>query len=166
MFTNKEAKYLIDLDKRLENPTQIVDLSVNKNTLDLYSPNDKEYKFRLDISSNRKIILKASLHHMESNSHTGLLRIDFKGRHTNPISVNQNVPPKLAKYAGKQFKIDEPHMHIYVHGFRALAWALPLSETNFETKEFKEHGDLSELICSFAKEINLTSKFEIQVGLL
>ena len=55
MFTNKEVKYLLDLDKRLENPTQIVDLSINKNTLDLYSPNDKEYKFRLDISSNQKL---------------------------------------------------------------------------------------------------------------
>ena len=103
---------------------------------------------------------------MESNSHTGLLRIDFKGRHSNPVTANQNVPLELAKYAGKQFKIDEPHMHIYVEGYKTLAWAIPLSDTNFNTKEFKEQGDLSKIIYNFAKEINLTSKFEIQVGLL
>ena len=166
MFTNKEIEYLLNLDKRLENPTQAVDLSDDKNTLELYSPKDNEYKFRVDISTNKKIILKASLHHMESNSYSGLLRIDFKGRHTNPPNANENVPQNVAIYAGKHFNIDEPHMHVYIEGYKALVWAIPLSDTNFETKEIKEHGDLSELIYNFAKEINLTSKFEIQTGLL
>ncbi|MCF6269023.1 MAG: hypothetical protein L3J41_04885 [Melioribacteraceae bacterium] len=90
----------------MKNPTQVVDLNNNMNTLELYSPDDNEYKFRVDISTNRKIILKASLHHMESNSYSGLLRVDFKGRHTNPTNANQNVPINVAKYEGKHFGQD------------------------------------------------------------
>ncbi len=144
MFTNKEAKYLLNLNKLLNNPEQIVDLKDKKNRLELFSPEDNDYKFWLEITSNKKIILKTSLHHLESNSFIGLLRIDFKGRHINPPIADKNVPLEIGKYVGKRFEIDEPHMHIYVEGYKPLVWAIPLSKTDFGLKEIKEYGDLSE----------------------
>jgi len=166
MFTNKKVEYLLNLEKRLKNPTQVINLNNNLHILELYAPTDKEYDFRIDISTNSKIILKASFHHMESNSFIGLLRIDFKGRHSNPNTINEFVPHNIKQYVGRNFDIDEPHMHIFIQGYRPLAWAIPLTDTKFKNKEFKEYEDLSEIIFNFAKEVNLTSKFLIQVGLL
>ena len=79
MLTNEEAKYLLGLDKVLSDPNQIVDLGNKKNRLHLHSHEDSEYNFWIEITTNQKIILKTSIHHLESNSYIGLLRIDYKG---------------------------------------------------------------------------------------
>lgn len=162
MLTNQEANYLLGLEKNLIDSNQVIDLKNKSNTIELISHEDADYKFRLDINSNHKILLKVSIHHMESNSHIGLLRMDFKGGHRNPIEIKETLPENLKVYAGKWFNPDEAHMHVYVEGYRPLVWAIPLEDTDFEIKEINDKSDLSQLITSFANRINVNSKLNIQ----
>lgn len=166
MLTNEEAEYLLDLDKSLSDPNQVVDLSNKKNRLDLLSHQDSEYNFRVEITSNQKIILKTSIHHLESNSFIGLLRIDFKGGHHNPSTIKNTLPEYLKPYVDKWFKPNEPHMHIFVEGYKPLVWAIPLEDTDFPTKDISDTSDLNDLIVNFAKKINLNSQINIQQALL
>ena len=73
MLTNQEAKYLLELEKVLINPNQIIDFKSKKNRLELFSPEDSDYEFWVEITTNQKIILKTSIHHLESNSFISLL---------------------------------------------------------------------------------------------
>ena len=166
MLTNQEAEYLIRLDKRLSNPDQIIDLGNKTNILELISHEDSDYNFRLDITTNRKIILKTSVHHMESNSFIGLLRIDFKGVHHNPPEIFDTLLEFLKPYADKWFKPNEPHMHVFVEGYKPLVWAIPLKDTDFPTKDINEQSDLNDLIFNFAKRINLNSTINIQQSII
>lgn len=166
MLTNEEAEYLINLDKTLKDPLQIVDLSIKKNRIDLISHQDTDYNFWVEITSNHKIILKTSIHHLESNSYIGLLRIDFKGGHHNPPEVKNSLPDYLTKYADKWFTPEEPHMHVYVEGYKPLVWAIPLEDTDFPVKNIDDISDLNDLIVNFAKKINLNSNLHIQQAIL
>jgi hypothetical protein len=94
------------------------------------------------------------------------LRIDFRGGHHNPLNIEDTLPKFLHQYAAKWFDPTEPHMHIYVEGYKPLAWAIPLSETDFPFKEIKHQSDLSDLIFNFAKRIYLNSKLNIQQTIL
>ena len=166
MFTNQEAEYLLDLEKVLVNPYQTIDLKNRKNRIELISNQDSDCAFWIEITTNQKIIRKTSIHHLESNSHIGLLRIDFKGGHHNPENIKDTLPEFLKPYADKWFQPTEPHMHIYVEGYKPLAWAIPLTEIDFEPKEINQSSDLSDLIFNFARRINLKSIINIQHALL
>ncbi|MFS4418606.1 DUF6978 family protein [Maribacter sp. 2307ULW6-5] len=107
-------------------------------------------------------MLKTSIHHLESNSFTNLLRIDYKGTHRNPEIIKETLPSYLKKYAGKWFNLDEHHMHVFVEGYKPLAWAIPLKDHDFPVKELNSTSDLSDLITNFAKLINLKSQINIQ----
>lgn len=166
MLTNEEANYLLSLEKVLSDPNQIIDLKNKKNRLDLISHQDNDYNFWVEITSNQKIILKTSIHHLETNSFIGLLRIDYKGGHHNPSVVKDTLPEYLKKYADKWFSPDEPHMHIYVEGYKPLAWAVPLIETDFPLKQITEQGNIYDLVINFAKKINLNSKINLQQAIV
>lgn len=166
MLTNEEAKYLLNLDKVLVDPNQVIDLGLKKNRINLISHEDNDCKFWVEITSNTKIILKTSIHHLESTNFVGLLRVDFNGRHQNPFGINESVPLYLRQYEGKFFNIDEPHLHVYIEGYKPLAWAIPLSESNIKITEINEISDLTNLIVSFANEINLSSRLQIQQAIL
>lgn len=99
---------------------------------------------------------------MESNSYIGLLRIDFKGGHHNPSEILNTLPDFLRPYADKWFKPTEPHKHLYVEGYKPLAWAIPLADTDFPVKKLNDQSDLRGLIINFADSINLKSKIDIQ----
>lgn len=139
MLTNEEAKYLLGLKKVLSYPNTTIDLRAKKNRVELISHQDSEYNFWIEITSNQKIILKISIDHLESNSFIGLLRINFKGGHHNPLNIEDTLPKFLHKYADKWFDPTEAHMHIYVEGYKPLVWAIPLAETDFPTKEINTH---------------------------
>ena len=128
----------------------------------MFSNEDSECDFWMEITSNHKIILKTSIYLLESINFNGLLRIDFKGGHKNPEEIIPTVPEYLRSYMGLWINIDEPHLHVYVEGYRPLAWAIPLKYTNFQIKELNNITDLSDLITNFAKEINLSSRLNIQ----
>lgn len=166
MLTNNQAEYLLNLEKSLVVPDQIIDLRNKTNTIELISYQDSDYSFRLDITSNQKIILKTSIHHMESKSFIGLMRIDFKGTHQNPPEILDTLPEILKPYAGKWFEPKESHLHIYVEGYKPLAWAIPLEDTDFPIKYLNHQSDLNELIVNFANKINLKSKINIQQSII
>jgi len=110
--------------------------------------------------------LKTSIHHLESNSFIGLLRIDFKGGHYNPLNIENTLPDLLKPYADKWFEPTEPHMHSYVEEYRPLDWANPLIDVDFPIKENKDLSDLSDLIINFARRINIKSIINIQQAIL
>jgi len=165
MLTNKEVKNLLELDKILLHPNKVIDLKKEKNKIELISQQDTQRKFLVEITSSKKIVLKTSIHHMETVSNIGLLRIDYRGNHHNPVEIKATLPHKLKKYADKWFSEDEPHMHIYVEGYKPLSWAIPLSDTEFATQNLKEKSDIVDLINNFAKEINLTDNLKIQTSI-
>lgn len=166
MLTNEEAEYLLGLEKSLSEPNQIIDFGSKKNRLELISYEDSAYNFWLEITTNQKIILKTSIHHLESNSFIGLLRIDYKGGHHNPSMIKATLPEFLKPYTDKWFKPTEPHMHIYVEGYKPLAWAIPLDDTDFPVKNIAAPSDLNDLITNFATKINLISILQIQQAIL
>lgn len=166
MLTNQEAKYLLELEKVLVNPNQTIDLKNKKNRIELISHQDSDCAFWIEITTNQKIILKTSIHHLESNSYIGLLRIDYKGGHHNPENIKNTLPDYLKPYADKWFEPTESHMHIYVEGYKPLAWAIPLIDIDFPIKEINQSSDLSDLIFNFARKINLKSIINIQHALL
>lgn len=166
MLTNDEAEYLLNLKKSLVEPRQVVDLKKKKNRLNLISYEDSTYQFWIEITTNQKILLKTSIHHLESNSFIGLLRIDFKGGHKNPADIQETLPDYLHPYADKWFEPNQPHLHVYVEGYKPLAWAIPLNATNFPTKTISHPSDISDLITNFAKEVNVISRLNIQHAIL
>lgn len=166
MLTNQEAKYLLDLEKVLVNPSQTIDLKNKKNRIELISHQDPDYNFWVEITTNQKIILKTSIHHLESNSFIGLLRIDYRGGHHNPENIENTLPEYLKPYTDKWFEPTEPHIHIYVEGYKPLAWAMPLVDDDFPIKEIIQSSDLSDLIINFARRINLKSLINIQHAIL
>lgn len=150
------------LEKVLSDPTQTIDLRNKKNRLELISHQDSECNFWMEVTSNQKIILKTSIHHLESNTFVGLLRIDFKGTHQNPEGIKDTLPDYLKSYAGEWFDPTEHHMHVFVEGYRPLAWAIPLTDIDFPIKEINDVSDLSDLITNFAELINLKSQINVQ----
>lgn len=165
MFTNEEAKYLLELPKILETNDIVIDLRESKTRLNIIST-DQEWKFIVDIFSNKKITFRICMHHQEDNNKEGLLRIDFKQGHRNPDTINDYVPNFLHPFAGKWFQ-NESHIHVFVESYKNLAWAIPLREYDkFPIKEINSYSDFSRSIRCFAEQINLVSKFTIQEAIL
>jgi len=61
---------------------------------------------------------------------------------------------------------NEPHIHVYVEGFKDLAWAVPLSVYKFPILDINNTEDFKNAIHAFAKEINIVTPFVIQNALL
>jgi len=166
MFTNEEALSLIETEKVLKDPTQIIDLAAYKNRIYLIAPNEPDYEFFLEVTSNQKIQFKISLHHQESYSNIGLVRLDFKGRHQNPAEANSSLPERFKPYIGKFFEKDEPHIHFYVEGYKPLAWAIPLADLDIEPQEVQNMTNFNDIIVNFSSIINVVSSLTIQQAIL
>jgi hypothetical protein len=165
MFTQEQADYLLALQKETDKGL-VVDLSLPKIRFALKSPDDDEWEFIVDISNSRKKIFKISLHHMETRAKEGLLRVDFNGSHRNPETTSNTVPEVCKPFVGRWFQ-NEPHIHIFVEGFRDLAWAIPLSDyNNFDVKLVESSGDFASAIKEFTRRINVTTPYQIQEAIL
>jgi Family of unknown function (DUF6978) len=159
MFTNAEYHEIMSLKKIISEKNFQLDLRNEKNRIKLLSEQGTEYEFLLDITSNQKITFKISLHHQEDISKIGLLRVDYKGRHKNPMELNEFVPEKFHPYLG--LWIDEPHIHFYVDQYPPLVWAIPLSDYSFPVKNISNGREFGNAVRAMSKEINLVSKFTI-----
>jgi hypothetical protein len=124
-----------------------------------------EFLFLFEITLNKKISFKISLHNQEDNTKEGLMRIDYKSGHKNPEGIASNVPDIVKPYAGYWFQ-NEPHIHIYVEGYKDLAWAIPLSVSNFPVPTINSIDEFKSAICAFAKDISIITPFSIQSALL
>ena len=69
-----------------------INLSEEKSRFKLINQEEPEYEFLFEITSNRKISFKITFHNQENNTKEGLIRIDYKGGHKNPETLNDYVP--------------------------------------------------------------------------
>jgi hypothetical protein len=166
MLTKAQVDYLLQLPKVFNDKDPTIDLVKEKNRLNLISPDDNEWKFLVEITSNKKISFKISLHCQEDNTKIGLLRIDYKGSHKNPEIENTFVPEFLKPYTAMIF-YNEAHIHIFVDEYRNLDWAIPLKNYGgFLILEINSKNDLISAIEAFAEKINIISKLTIQESLI
>lgn len=165
MFSNELAKRLIDLPKEIDGGIKTINLNDCKTRIVLHNKDEPEYNFLWEVSANNKISFKVSLHAQEDNTKEGLIRIDYKGGHKNPETVRHAIPEILKPYVGYWF-INEPHVHVYVEGYKDLAWAAPLSVYNFPILDIKNYDDFAEALTPFSKEINVISRFNVQKPLI
>ena len=165
MFSNELAKKLINLPKKIRGESVTIDLLNEKTRFILTSDDEPEYNFLFEITSHKKISFKINLHNQENNTKEGLIRIDYKGGHQNPEIVNAFVPEIVKPYVGYFFQ-NESHIHIYVDGFKDLAWAVPLSVYDFPVLDINNTDDFIKAINAFSKELNIVTPFVIQNALI
>lgn len=164
MLTQEQIHYLVALPKEIEGNNS-VNLGYNKIRINLFSPEDDEWKFIVEINRSKKSQLRISLHHQENNTKIGLLRIDYSSGHTNPEIANDFVPDFLKPYANEQ--IDMPHIHFQVDSYKDLAWAIPLTDyKEFDVLEIITSEDYSNAIIAFANKVNIITKFTIQQAII
>lgn len=166
MKINQElANYLLSLPKNIVG-NSCIDIQKNKIVLKLISPEDNNWEFSVDIINNRKKSFKITLHHRENKNNYGLTRVDFNGGHTNPVDIIDSLPLFFHRYAGYEF-VNESHIHIFVDGYRDLAWAIPLqNHTEFMQKEIIDTDSHLDAIKEFAKHINIIGTFTFQDSLI
>ena len=175
IITNEQADYLIHLKKKIIQDDKILDV-INLNqehpivwSFDLVSAEDDDFSFRWVIKQSGKNALKISLHYQEAGSNMGLLRVDYCGTHQNPQVAKDNLPEKFRQYAGKFFTHDESHVHYHVDGYKPLAWAIPIADTEMKTMEISKENKNNDLIASildFAHLINVETQITINPLLL
>jgi hypothetical protein len=161
VFSNELANKMIKLPKTILGGETSIDLSREKTRLRLVNAEEPDYEFLCEITSHRKIMFKISLHHQEDKTKEGLLRIDFKGGHKNPETLTEFVPENVRPYLGYYFE-NEAHVHIYVEGYKDLAWAVPIADYNFPVKTINNTDDFIKAIQAFSQELNIVTPFTIQ----
>ncbi|GHT48731.1 hypothetical protein AGMMS49982_00600 [Bacteroidia bacterium] len=71
---------------------------------------------------------------------------------------------------GKIFSNNEHHIHYHIEGYKSLAWAIPLTDDEFEVKELNEGNDFNNSLANavrlFAKTINIETEITINTLLL
>jgi len=164
MFTNEEAKELIEIKKILEKPNQELSFSTEKLRIDLIVPGEPDYKFFIDVNPYKRIQFKLTLHSQEKFNNVRLLRIDFKGSHNNPEHILDTLPNFLRPYVGMEFR-REAHIHFYVEGYKPLVWAMPLSKYSFDIKKLNSEEDYVTALVNFAKLLNVQSKLNVQMAM-
>lgn len=165
MFSNELASKLMKLPKNILGGETTINISDEKSRFTLSNNDEPEYEFLFEITSHKKITFKISFHNQENNTKEGLIRVDFKGGHKNPETISDFVPEKVKPYVGYFFQ-NEPHIHIYVEGFKDLAWAIPLKDYDFPVLEINNTDDFIKAINAFTKEINIVTPYIIQNAIL
>ncbi|GHT38746.1 hypothetical protein AGMMS49965_03020 [Bacteroidia bacterium] len=175
-MTNEQSQYLLSLPKRIvENNNLLNTITINQEfpfnkRFELISEKDDEFTFLWEIQQSKKNTIRISLHYQENDSKIGLLRIDYNGGHINPETISDSVPEKFHPYAGKEFSNNEHHIHYHIEGYKSLAWAIPLTDDEFEVKELKEGNDFNNSLANavrlFAKTINIETEITINTLLL
>ena len=111
----------------------------------------------VDIKESKKKALKISLHHQDSSTQNGLLRVDFNARHQNPADIIPTVPEKFWPFAGLWLDDYKGHIHYVVDGYKPLVWAIPLEADDFPVKELTKREDYINVLKAFFDKINLKS---------
>ena len=175
-LTNEQADYLLSLPKKIvineDLPEKVTieqkfPLSLR---FELIAPSDDEFTFLWEINQSKKNSIRISFHHQENDSKTGLIRVDFNSGHINPETVSEFLPEKFHPFAGKIFTNKEHHVHYHVQGYKTLAWALPLTETDFPIKEINAdsefNANFARLLTTFAKTVNIVTEINVNTLLL
>lgn len=116
-----------------------------------------------------KNAIRISLHFQEDESKIGLFRVDYNSGHRNPETASDKLPQRFLPFVGKWFSNEESHVHYHVEGYKPLAWAVPIEDSEMTTKEIADtntNEKLSSAIQEFAKIINLETVLTINTLLL
>lgn len=155
------AEYLIGLDKYVVQNGEVVstfllDIQFPMSfRLTLSAPDDLDQNLLVDIKESEKKSFKISLHHQDNSTQNGLLRVDYNGRHLNPVDIIQTVPEIFRPFAGKWLDDYAGHIHYVVDGYKPLAWAIPLELDDFPVKELNGREDYTRTLNAFFQKINL-----------
>ncbi len=84
-----------------------------------------------------------------------MLRVDFNGRHLNPMGIIPTLPEIFRPFAGQWLDNYACHIHYVVNGYKPLAWAIPLELDEFPVKELNSREDYSQTLSAFFQKINL-----------
>ena len=175
-ISNEQAEYLLKLPKKIIGPEGLLEsLTIDQQfsfyqRFEIISAKDDEFTFLLEIKQSQKKSIRVSFHHQENDTKTGLLRIDYNSGHQNPEGISEFVPKKFHPYVGKSFSNKEHHIHYHVQGYKSLAWAIPLTDDDFQIKELNRGAQLNNTLAAivnvFAKTINLETVITINPLLL
>lgn len=164
MLSNQQADLLLSIPKHIVEGEAKLDMKeLNEPILwderfTLIGEHEEDvYIFIWELWQSSKNLLKLSLHHQDDETKTGILRIDFNGRHINPAVLADFVPAKFRPFVGKHFSTNEHHVHYHVDGYGPLAWALPITNDNFPLKTISRQN-IVEIIEEFGNTINLQTK--------
>jgi len=161
MFSKQLVTYLLSQPKVIDGGTANINIQDETTRLYLKIPSDANYEFLVQIKSNKKKTFSISLHNQENKSKEGLIRIDYNSGHKNPEYINSFVPTIALPYQGYWFE-NESHMHIFVEGFKELAWAIPLSISTFKIKDISNDMEYENAIREFMNAINNTTQIQFQ----
>lgn len=164
-LTNQEVQDLIALPKKFVQNDQSKDEytirlnNASKNRFNLQSEDGNQI-FLLNIEQSTKRHFKITLHFQENATFTGLFRVDYHGEHKNPEKANDKVPEFIKAYRGQY--IDDSHVHIYVEGYKPLAWAIPITEYDFSIKDVTNFTSFERAIDEFCQRMNVISRYFIE----
>lgn len=160
-MTVELAEYLIGLDKFIIENGKIVDSYLidiqfpMSFRLSLSATDDLDQNLLVDIKESEKKSLKISLHHQDNSTQNGILRIDFNGRHLNPVEITPDLPEIFKPFAGQWLDDYPNHIHYVVNGYKPLVWAIPLEFDDFPVKKLDNREDYSRTLSAFFEKINL-----------
>lgn len=175
IISNEQSEYLIQLKKKvLQNDVALEQLTINQEfpmhlRFELISEEDDDFSFLWEIIQSAKNAIRISLHFQEDESKIGLFRVDYNSGHRNPETASDKLPQRFLPFVGKWFSNDESHVHYHVEGYKPLAWAVPIEDSEMTTKEIADtntNEKLSSAIQEFAKIINLETVLTINTLLL
>lgn len=173
MFTLEQANYLIALEKKVELEGKFEEfVKLNHHfpfvyKFQLAAEKNHDYTFLYDIKQSSKNQYKFTLYFLEGDTKIGLLRVDYGGIHKNPEIATALVPGYLLPFTGKYFNYDEPHIHVYVEGYKTtMDWALPLKTDSFPVKTISNGSDIIDAFYEFNQRINIKTTFTIDPSFL
>lgn len=175
IISNEQSEYLIQLKKKvLQNDVALEQLTINQEfpmhlRFELISEEDDDFSFLWEITQSAKNAVRISLHFQEDESKIGLFRVDYNSGHRNPETVSDTLPQRFLPFVGKWFSNEESHVHYHVEGYKPLAWAIPIRDSEMTTGEIAgsdTNAKLSAAIQEFAKIINLETTLTTNTLLL
>ena len=115
----------------------------------LYLVSEKEIvrEYLVDVKQSEKMGIRLNFQLMDEEN-WGLARLDYNSNHKNPGELTNKVPEVFHSHVGEIFE-RKSHLHYHVEDFSPLAWALPLDETEIDTKEVKSATMLNDFINAF-----------------
>ena len=175
-ISNEQAEYLLQLPKKIvENENLLDNITINQGfpfskRYELVSEQDDEFTFLWEFKQSKKNKIRVSVHAQDNDSKIGLIRVDYNSGHQNPVETTEFVPEKFHPYVGKHFTNDEHHVHYHVQGYKSLAWAIPLTDDEFQIKELNASEDFNSTFLNvielFAQTLNIETTININSLLL
>lgn len=174
-MTSKEADDLVALPKKIILDDVVQDHFLIRQVfplqvrMEMLSEQNDDFSFLWAIKQSKKNTLRMSFHCQENDSKIGLIRLDYNSGHRNPETLNEFVPDIFHPFKSKWFANDAAHVHYHVQGYKSLAWALPIENTDFKVKNLHKdklmNENINHIIMQFAKMINLETNIEFHQSL-